>query len=167
MFSDVESCNEKLKNNFYYLDVANSSRCNLAHLEGTVLGKVTNLFSSCADGILDIEIKTNSRINDTCTAKFKKQFITVRNKRSYLTQICVYPRFVYYKLCKIRKEVPTDEPANTVTKSFNPLWILLIFCIICVICCVYCVCQKKGNVSLLKLMYWWLYLYLKAFLKIV
>ena len=160
MFSDVESCNEKLKNNFYYLDVANSSRCNLAHLEGTVLDKVTNLFSSCADGILDIEIKTNSRINDTCTAKFKKQFITVRNKRSYLTQICVYPRFVYYKLCKIRKEVPTDEPV-TVTKSFNPLWILLIFCIICVICCVYCVCQKKGNVSLLKLMYWWLYLYLK------
>ena len=166
MFSDVESCNEKLKNNFYYLDVANSSRCNLAHLEGTVLGKVTNLFSSCADGILDIEIKTNSRINDTCTAKFKKQFITVRNKRSYLTQLCFYQRYTYYKLCKFRKEVPTDEPV-TVTKSFNPLWILLIFCIICVICCVYCVCQKKGNVSLLKLMYWWLYLYLKAFLKIV
>ena len=122
-------------------------------LDDPLLTKVKEELSSCANDTLYVGIKPLSRNNISCEEMPSKTVIIVKNKRTFLSETCYLPSFLSFKLCQIRKVVPTDKPANTVTKSLNPLWIFgIVVLIICVLFCVCCVWQKRGNVSLLKLL---------------
>ena len=120
--------------------------CNIAHLDGSTLNEVTKLLSSCADIFLNIEIKTNSQKNHSCKESIR-QFIAVKNKKSYLNEFCSTPSFFYLVLCQIHRETSIDVPAIEVAKSFNPWWIVLAFAILFLLCCVW---KKRTDVSMLK-----------------
>ena len=132
---------------FYYLENAKHSNCDLVKVDASLLNKISKILISCAYGSLNVEVKTKSQGKIVCTGNSTLSLLTVRNNKTFLRELCDYPYVVDFKLCSnsTRKEI--DEPANTVTKSFIPWWIIVtvLCCVICLLCC--CVCYKRNNVS--------------------
>ena len=131
------------------MENAKHSNCDLIKVDASLLNKISKILISCAYGSLNVEVKTKSQGKIVCTGNSTLSLLTVRNNKTFLRELCDYPYVVDFKLCSnsTRKEI--DEPANTVTKSFNPwiiLWIVVILlcCVICVLCCVW---NKRNNVS--------------------